>query len=72
MAATIEDLSTCRADELPVLLSIGELATRLRCSLSCAKQLIYSGRIRSIKVGRLTRIPRDGLIAFESGEAVES
>lgn len=49
----------------PPLLTIDETARLLRCGTTLVKVLIRTDRIRYVKVGRLTRIPRsevDGIV----------
>lgn len=45
-------------DELPLLLTVSELEAALRIGRNCAYQLVKSGQIRSIHVGRKILIPR--------------
>jgi excisionase family DNA binding protein len=45
----------------PILVPIGEAARLLSCSASLVKLMIRRGEIRTVKLGRLTRIPRSHL-----------
>lgn len=45
-------------DELPLLLTVSELEAALRIGRNRAYQLVKSGQIRSIHVGRKILIPR--------------
>jgi len=42
----------------PILVPIAEAARLLSCSTSLVKLMIRRGEIRTVKLGRLTRIPR--------------
>jgi excisionase family DNA binding protein len=42
----------------PLLVSLDEAARLLACSRSMVKLMIRRGQIRTVKIGRLTRIPR--------------
>ncbi|MEI7578324.1 MAG: helix-turn-helix domain-containing protein [Armatimonadota bacterium] len=52
-----------RVDD-PLLLSIKQVADRLNMSRSKVYGLIAAGTIASVKVGRLTRVPRQELEIF--------
>jgi excisionase family DNA binding protein len=61
----------------PVLLTIEETARLLSCGTTLIKVMIRTRRIRIVKVGRLTRIPRaevegvvDGAISLSSPRSV--
>lgn len=57
-------------ENLPLLLTVGEMASVLRIGRNPAYQLVRDGRIQSIHVGRSIRIPRKALIQFvESTQA---
>ena len=45
----------------PILVPIAEAARLLSCSASLVKLMIRRGEIRTVKLGRLTRIPRTHL-----------
>lgn len=51
---------------LPLILSVDQLAEVLRVGRNTAYDLVRSGQIRSVRVGRQIRIPRDALIDFLS------
>ena len=51
-------------DELPVTLRVEELMPILGIGRNTAYQLVRSGRLRSIRVGRQVRIPKKALIEF--------
>ena len=51
-------------DNLPLLLTVHDLASLLRIGRNVAYQLVKDGAIQSIRVGRSIRIPRNALIQF--------
>lgn len=51
-------------ENLPLLLTVVEMASVLRIGRNAAYQLVKDGNIRSIHVGRSIRIPRNALIQF--------
>lgn len=51
-------------ESLPLLMTVGEMATVLRIGRNPAYQLVKDGIIQSIRVGRSIRIPRKALIQF--------
>lgn len=57
-------------DELPLILKVDDLMPILGIGRNTAYALVRSGQIRSIRVGRQLRIPRDALIDFLNGEAI--
>ncbi len=50
--------------ELPVTLRVEDLMPILGIGRNTAYELIRSGQIRSIRIGRQIRIPRDALLEF--------
>lgn len=50
--------------ELPVTLRVEDLMSILGIGRNTAYELIRSGQIRSIRIGRQIRIPRDALLEF--------
>ena len=54
-------------DELPVTLRVEELMPILGIGRNTAYKLVRSGRLRSIRVGRQVRIPKNALIEFLGG-----
>ena len=50
--------------ELPVTLRVEDLMAILGIGRNTACQLIRSGQIRSVRIGRQIRIPRDALLEF--------
>ena len=51
-------------DNLPLLLTVRDLASLLRIGRNAAYQLVKDGDIQSIRIGRSIRIPRNALIQF--------
>ena len=51
-------------DDLPVTLRVEELMPILGIERNTAYELVHSGRLRSIRVGRQVRIPKNALIEF--------
>ena len=54
-------------DELPLVLRVEDLIPILDIGRNTAYELVRSGKIRSIKVGRQIRVPRDAVVEFLSG-----
>ena len=61
-ADPITDLET-----LPAVLKIPEVAAVLRASESGVRALIREGRIGSVRLGRMIRVPRHELARFLAG-----
>ena len=55
-------------DELPLSLRVEDLMPILDIGRNTAYELVRSGQIRSIKVGRQIRVPRDAVVEFLNGE----
>ena len=53
--------------ELPVTLRVEDLMPILGIGRNTAYELIRSGQIRSVRIGRQIRIPRDTLLEFLDG-----
>lgn len=51
-------------DDLPVTLRVEKLMPILGIGRNIAYELVRSGRLRSIRVGRQVRIPKNALIEF--------
>ena len=54
-------------DDLHVTLRVEELMPILGIGRNIAYELVRSGRLRSIRVGRQVRIPKNALIEFLEG-----
>lgn len=48
--------------------TVAELAKRWKCAELTVYNMIYSGRLKSFKLGRGVRIPRDAVERYERGE----
>lgn len=51
-------------DNLPVVLSVQQLADVLQIGRNSAYDLVKSGQIRSIRIGRTIRIPQSALFDY--------
>ena len=55
----------CRdLSDLPMTLRVGNLMPILGIGRNTAYELIRSGQIRSVRIGRQIRIPREALLEF--------
>lgn len=54
-------------EELPMVLRVKDLMPILSISHNVAYELVRSGQIRSVRVGRCYRIPREALAAYLLG-----
>lgn len=50
--------------ELPLAMTVAEVSIVLRIGRSKAYQLIRSKKLRSIRIGRSIRVPRDALLEY--------
>ena len=55
-------------DELPLTLRAEDLMPILGIGRNTAYELVRCGKIRSIRIGRQLRIPKDALVEYLSGE----
>ena len=55
---------TSTFESLPLLLTVGEMASVLRIGRNAAYQLVKEGSVQSIHVGRSIRVPRNALVQF--------
>lgn len=51
-------------DQLPLVLSVEQLAAVLGVGINNAYQLVRSESIRSVRIGRQYKIPKDALKAY--------
>ena len=56
-------------DDLPLTLRVEDLMPILDVGRNTAYELVRSGQIRSIRIGRQLRIPRDAVLDFLNGRA---
>ena len=54
----------CDLSDLPMTLRVEDLMPILGIGRNTAYQLIRSGQIRSVRIGRQIRIPREALLEF--------
>lgn len=52
------------SNDLPVVLSVPQLAEVLQIGRNSAYDLVKSGQIRSIRIGRTIRIPQSALFDY--------
>lgn len=52
------------SDSIPVVLSVQQLAAVLQIGRNSAYELVKSGQIRSIRIGRTIRIPQTALFDY--------
>ena len=55
-------------DELPLTLRVEDLMPILDIGRNTAYELVRCGKIRSIRIGRQLRIPKDALVEYLSDE----
>ena len=48
----------------PLTYSVAEAAEALGIGLNATYELVNSGRVKSFKIGRKIRVPREGLVEF--------
>jgi excisionase family DNA binding protein len=60
---------TTPVNELPELLFVAEAAAWLGIGKTLCYELAQSGKLPSVKVGRLVRVKREGLVALANGVA---
>lgn len=53
-------------DELPLTLRVEELMPILGIGRNTAYELVRSGKIRSVRIGKQLRVPKDALIKYLS------
>lgn len=54
----------CSYEELPLVLKVEDLMPILNIGRNTAYELVRSGQIRSIRVGRQIRVPKEAVIAY--------
>lgn len=57
------------AEELPLVLTVEDLMPVLGIGRNTAYDLVRSGQIQSLRIGRKIRIPRNAVIQYISGSA---
>lgn len=58
----------CSFDDLPLTLRVEDLMPILKIGRNTAYELVRSGQIRSIRIGRQLRIPKDAVQEYLSRE----
>ena len=53
-----------RPEELPLLLTVEELARTLRISRTMAYELVNRANFPAVRIGRAIRVPRDALLRW--------
>lgn len=56
-------------DDIPLVLRIEDLMSILSIGRGAAYALIHSQQVRSIRIGRFIRIPRDAVVEYLSSVA---
>ena len=51
-------MSAPRLETMPDLVTVGQAAEWLGCSVVTVRRMIAAGRLKRVKVGRLDRVPR--------------
>ena len=62
-----ENLNNSNENSLPAILTVPELSAVLRIGRASAYELVRCGRIRSLKIGRQLRVPRQAVLDFLNG-----
>ncbi len=57
-----------RIDDLPDILTVDDLMVFLGIGKNSAYDLVRSGKLRSIRIGRQIRITKDAVLAFLYGQ----
>ncbi len=57
-------------DDLPISIRVSDLIEILDIGRSTAYELVRSGQIRSIKVGRHIRIPKESILEYFKGKSI--
>lgn len=60
---------TTPVEALPELLCVDEAAAWLGVGRSLVYELVKTGKLSSVRLGRLVRVKRDGLVAMVKGGA---
>ena len=57
-------------DDLPLVLRVDDLMPILDIGRNAAYELVRSGQIRSVRIGRQIRIPKDAILEYLFGATV--
>ena len=55
---------SCKEGELPLVLTVAEAGEALRIGRTAAYSIVRCGKLRSVRVGRTIRVPRDAIAEF--------
>lgn len=55
---------SCKEGELPLVLTVAEAGEALRIGRTAAYEIVRSGKLRSVRVGKTIRVPRDAIFDF--------
>lgn len=56
--------NVCALDSLPLALTVAEAASVLRIGRSKSYELVRCGKLRSIRVGKQIRVPKQAILDF--------
>ena len=62
----MKERRNCSLDELPLVLRVEDLMPILDIGRNTAYELVRCGQIRSIRVGRSIRVPKDAVAEYLS------
>lgn len=55
---------SCKEGELPLVLTVAEAGEALRIGRTAAYEIVRCGKLRSVRVGKTIRVPRDAIFDF--------
>lgn len=55
---------SCKEGELPLVLTVAEAGEALRIGRTAAYEIVRCGKLRSGRVGKTIRVPRDAIFDF--------
>ena len=61
-------MTYARFEDMPLVLSVEDIADTLMIGRNKAYDLVKSGQVKALRLGNHYRIPRDSFIAFLKGE----
>ena len=64
----MEELNVNVAQAMPAMMRVEDLMEIFSIGRNTAYEMVQSGMIRSIRIGRVYRIPRAEVLAFLNGE----
>ena len=63
-SAMPDKVPSCKDGELPLVLTVAEAGEALRIGRTAAYSIVRCGKLRSVRVGRTIRVPRDAIAEF--------